>query len=248
MLRRNNTAVRGYDIHQSTLVFATISVMRVVLSSLLLGGLLFILTSCGGAQQAVMKLDTEQKPVANPAAMTTAHEAVLLVTARPSKDAAVQRLRLTWARLTMAARVHDIVEVKGVLGNTRARFEIIDDAAGGVSVKIVGLRAGQESEARRALALLPPPRSLGYWLSGKSDPSYSALETVAVGTLGLARIVQHGWEVQYESFDADGRPLRLMLRAAPTISLPETITLGEIPPPPPHAEVLVEITLWLSNA
>lgn len=243
MLKRNTMAFLCAKISKMYLVMR----LSQILPLLLFGGLFFL---SGCSTQAVMLLETaqevEKKSTTTSTAMTTTHEAVLLITARSGKDAAVQRLRLTWARLTASARVQDIIEVKGVLGNTRARFEIVDDAVGKISLKIVGLRAEQESEARRALALLPPPRSLGYWLSGKPDPAYSAVETLAVGAPGLSRIVQHGWEVQYESFDTDGRPLRLMLREATAVSLPGVTALDALPPP--EAEVLVEIKQWLSDA
>lgn len=126
-----------------------------------------------------------------------------------SGDQPVRRLRLTWERVFYNAGVRDIVEVKSPLGNTQGRLQ---SDAGGVTVVVAGREPAESSPLGNLLRKLPPPKSMGYWLLGASDPDYSTRELFVPGSVGVRQIIQHGWQITYSQRDDEGRPLLIELR------------------------------------
>ena len=157
-----------------------------------------------------------------------------VVTVRSSASPA-RRARIVWARSPNGGAPRDTVDIKTPFGITQARLAI---DAEGMQILIGGREAETENAApdlRRWLELLPPPHSIGYWLSGESDPAYSAREIFVPGVPGIGRIEQHEWEVEYAERDGDGRPSRVKLRPqTPAARLPD-------------AEAEIRIVRWLTK-
>ncbi|MDM5148011.1 outer membrane lipoprotein LolB [Candidatus Persebacteraceae bacterium Df01] len=119
-----------------------------------------------------------------------------------------QRLRLVWQRQEGA---HDVVEIKGPLGGTRARIEQDD---GGATLRADGKvyeAINGEALAQRFLKVELPVRAFGYWLVGDAAPDAPA--HIDYGDDGrMQSIVQHDWEVFYDVRDSQGRLVSLRAR------------------------------------
>lgn len=146
-----------------------------------------------------------------------------------SPDSPARRARVTWERIWNHNVHTDITEVKTPLGTTQARLTIDDSDA---KIEIRGYPASVhelDDEAQKWVEMLPPGSSIGDWLLGHTDPDYSARETIIPGEIGIKRIYQHHWEIEYAERDEDGNPAVIVLH-----------------PPEEDYEVEVKIVKWLN--
>lgn len=165
----------------------------------------------------------------SPGKETAEMKLVAVATVR-SASAPVRRAKIVWTRFSSLAGGYDAADLQTPLGTTQARLEVRAD---GMRIFVGGEEVDAKdagAEVQRWLAVLPPPRSFGYWLAGKSDPDYPTRELLAVGVAGVVKIYQHEWEVEFVERGEDGYPLHLKMRPQSSASA---------------AEVEVRIRKWL---
>ena len=139
-----------------------------------------------------------------------------------------RRTKVVWTRFparTKNESPRDTVDIKTPLGTTSARLEI---DANGIQIFSGGKQMAiddTDPALRRWLKILPPPHSLGRWLS----------ELSAAGASDSARVYRDSWAVEVVTRDESGRPAHIKMR-------PQTPA-----PDLPGAEVEFRIREWLAR-